>query len=102
MPVVLDAPRMGRTLARMDVSSRSFVALVEAGTCFVVTSAEFAFGAERTYMLALPDDADVGPFLSACHHLFGASSAPALRLHDSLAAPSIAPTRSRAIGYRGL
>ena len=45
-----------RTLARMDVTSRSLFALVEEGTCFVGTLAELAFCADRAYMLALPDD----------------------------------------------
>ena len=47
-----------RTLARLDVSSRSLFALIEPGSCFAGTLAELAFAADRTYMLALPDDAD--------------------------------------------
>ncbi|WP_372662181.1 2,3-epoxybenzoyl-CoA dihydrolase, partial [Hydrogenophaga sp.] len=42
-----------RTLARLDVSSRSLFALVEPGSCFVGTLAELAFCADRTYMLDL-------------------------------------------------
>ncbi|MDB5827932.1 MAG: benzoyl-CoA-dihydrodiol lyase, partial [Variovorax sp.] len=42
-----------RTLARLDVSSRSLFALVESGSCFAGTLAEIAFAADRTYMLAL-------------------------------------------------
>lgn len=45
-----------RTFARLDVSSRSLFALVEQGSCFAGTLAELAFCADRTYMLALPDD----------------------------------------------
>ncbi|BEP64196.1 2,3-epoxybenzoyl-CoA dihydrolase [Variovorax sp. V213] len=52
-----------RTLARLDVSSRSLFALVEAGSCFAGTLAEVAFAADRTYMLALPDDAGRAPKL---------------------------------------
>ena len=33
-----------RTLARLDVSSRSLFALVEPGSCFAGTLAEIAFG----------------------------------------------------------
>ena len=40
-----------RTLARLDVSSRSLFALIEAGSCFAGTLAELAFCADRTYML---------------------------------------------------
>jgi benzoyl-CoA-dihydrodiol lyase len=52
-----------RTLARLDVSSRSLFALVEPGSCFAGTLAELAFAADRTYMLALPDDAVRAPRL---------------------------------------
>jgi len=52
-----------RTLARLDVSSRSLFALVEPGSCFAGTLAELAFCADRTYMLALPDDAAKAPKL---------------------------------------
>jgi benzoyl-CoA-dihydrodiol lyase len=50
-----------RTFARLDVSSRSLFALVEPGSCFAGSLAELAFCADRTYMLALPDDADKAP-----------------------------------------
>ena len=46
-----------RTLARLDVSSRSLFALLEPGSCFAGTLAELAFAADRSYMLAAPDDA---------------------------------------------
>ena len=60
-----------RTLARLDVSSRSLFALVEAGSCFAGTLAELAFAADRTYMLALPDDADRAPRLTLGDANFG-------------------------------
>ncbi|MEY4980115.1 MAG: hypothetical protein RLZZ352_2385 [Pseudomonadota bacterium] len=50
-----------RTFARLDVSSRSLFALIESGSCFAGTLAELAFCADRSYMLALPDDADKAP-----------------------------------------
>ena len=53
-----------RTLARLDVSSRTLFALIEPGSCFAGTLAELAFAADRTYMLALPDDADRAPRLA--------------------------------------
>ena len=46
-----------RTLARLDVSSRSLFALIEPGSCFAGTLAELAFCADRAYQLALPGDA---------------------------------------------
>ncbi|MEQ9815557.1 MAG: 2,3-epoxybenzoyl-CoA dihydrolase [Azospirillaceae bacterium] len=44
-----------RTLARLDVSSRSLYALVDEGSCFAGTLAEILFAADRSYMLELPD-----------------------------------------------
>ncbi|HWP20068.1 MAG TPA: 2,3-epoxybenzoyl-CoA dihydrolase [Burkholderiaceae bacterium] len=52
-----------RTLARLDVSSRTLFALVEPGSCFVGTLAELAFAADRSYMLALPDEPERAPKL---------------------------------------
>ena len=43
---------MRRTFARLDVSSRSLIALVEPGSCFTGTLAELAFAADRSYMAA--------------------------------------------------
>ena len=44
-----------RTLARIDVSSRSLYALIEPGSCFAGTLLELALAADRSYML---DDED--------------------------------------------
>jgi len=46
-----------RTLSRLDVSSRSLFALIEQGSCFAGTLLELALACDRSYMLALPDDA---------------------------------------------
>jgi benzoyl-CoA-dihydrodiol lyase len=40
-----------RVLKRLDVTSRTLVALVEPGSCFVGTLAELVFAADRSYML---------------------------------------------------
>jgi benzoyl-CoA-dihydrodiol lyase len=40
-----------RTLKRLDVSSRSLIALVEPGSCFAGTLLEIVLGADRGYML---------------------------------------------------
>ena len=50
-----------RTLARLDVSSRSMFALIDEGSCFAGTLAELALCADRAYMLALPDAPDTAP-----------------------------------------
>lgn len=45
-----------RTLARLDVTSRSIYAIVDQGSCFAGTLLELALAADRTYMLARTDD----------------------------------------------
>ena len=49
---------MRRTLARLDVSSRSLYALVQPGSCFAGTLLELALAADRVYMLDSREDAD--------------------------------------------
>jgi benzoyl-CoA-dihydrodiol lyase len=44
-----------RTLARLDVSSRSLFALIEPGSCFAGTLLELALACDRSYQLTLPD-----------------------------------------------
>jgi benzoyl-CoA-dihydrodiol lyase len=53
-----------RTLKRLDVTSRSLIALIEPGSCFAGSLLELALAADRSYMLAgLFEDAggDAGP-----------------------------------------
>jgi benzoyl-CoA-dihydrodiol lyase len=50
-----------RTFSRLDVSSRSLFALIESGSCFAGTFLELALACDRTYHLALPDDAAAAP-----------------------------------------
>ncbi|MBI1394387.1 MAG: benzoyl-CoA-dihydrodiol lyase [Betaproteobacteria bacterium] len=60
-----------RTLARLDVSSRTLFALVEPGSCFAGTLAELAFAADRIYMMSLPDAPDEAPRLTLSSASFG-------------------------------
>ncbi len=60
-----------RTLARVDVSSRSLFALIEEGSCFAGTLAELAFAADRAYMLDLPDTPEKNPHLTLSEMNFG-------------------------------
>jgi benzoyl-CoA-dihydrodiol lyase len=60
-----------RTLARLDVTSRSIYALIEPGSCFAGTLAELALAADRSYMLALPDDPGRAPRLALSAANFG-------------------------------
>src|SRR5215470_10240150 len=52
-----------RTFARLDVSSRSMYAIIEPGSCFAGTLFELALAADRSYMLALPEDESEKPVL---------------------------------------
>ncbi|MGA0571113.1 2,3-epoxybenzoyl-CoA dihydrolase [Variovorax sp. VNK109] len=52
-----------RTLARIDVTSRSLIALVDEGSCFAGTFYELALACDRIYMLDLPDSPDAAPAL---------------------------------------
>jgi benzoyl-CoA-dihydrodiol lyase len=45
-----------RTFSRLDVSSRSLFALIEAGSCFAGTLLELALACDRSYQLILPSD----------------------------------------------
>lgn len=60
-----------RTLARIDVTSRSLIALVEAGSCFAGTFYELALACDRIYMLDLPDAPDSAPTLQLSAANFG-------------------------------
>ncbi len=60
-----------RTLSRLDVSSRSLFALVEAGSCFSGTFLELALACDRIYHLALPDDAAKSPTITVAEVNFG-------------------------------
>jgi benzoyl-CoA-dihydrodiol lyase len=60
-----------RTLARVDVTSRSLFALIDEGSCFVGTLAELAFAADRAYMLDLPDNPEKAPHIALSEMNFG-------------------------------
>ena len=60
-----------RTLARLDVSSRSLFALVEPGSCFAGTFLELALACDRIYHLALPDDVERAPKITVADTNFG-------------------------------
>ena len=52
-----------RTLKRLDVTSRSLIALIEPGSCFAGSLLELALAADRSYMLAgvFQDAPEAGP-----------------------------------------
>jgi len=72
-----------RTLARLDVTSRTLFALIEPGSCFAGTLLELALAADRSYMLA-SDDAAAAPKITLSTLNFGAY--PMVNGHARLAA----------------
>ena len=60
-----------RTFSRLDVSSRSLFALVEAGSCFAGSFLELALACDRIYHLALPDDEARAPKITVGDTNFG-------------------------------
>ena len=62
---------MRRTFSRLDLSSRSLFALIEPGSCFAGTLLELALACDRSYHLALPDDADRSPKITVGDTNFG-------------------------------
>jgi benzoyl-CoA-dihydrodiol lyase len=62
---------MRRTFGRLDVTSRSMFAVIEEGSCFAGSLLELALCADRSYMLALPDQPDDEPNLILGEMNFG-------------------------------
>jgi len=60
-----------RTLARLDVTSRTLYALIDPGSCFAGTLLELALAADRSYMLA-PEGNPDAPELALSAMNFGA------------------------------
>ena len=60
-----------RTLARLDVSSRSMFAIVDQGSCFAGTLVELMFAADRAYMLHLPEEETGAPHIALSAANFG-------------------------------
>jgi benzoyl-CoA-dihydrodiol lyase len=60
-----------RSFSRLDVSSRSLFALIEAGSCFVGSLLELALACDRSYHLALPDDEAKAPKVAVSEANFG-------------------------------
>jgi benzoyl-CoA-dihydrodiol lyase len=61
-----------RTLARLDVSSRTLFTIADKGSCFAGTLAELAFAADRSYMLQLPEGDAGAPRIVLSEQNFGA------------------------------
>jgi benzoyl-CoA-dihydrodiol lyase len=59
--------QMKRTLKRLDLTARSFFAIIEKGSCFAGSFLEIALAADRSYMLDIED----GPELATSPANFG-------------------------------
>ena len=59
--------QMKRTLKRLDLTARSFFAIIDEGSCFAGSFLELALAADRSYML----DAEKGPELATSAANFG-------------------------------
>ena len=60
-----------RTFARLDVSSRTMYAVIEPGSCFAGIFFELALAADRSYMLALPEEEGDAPRIAVDEFNFG-------------------------------
>lgn len=65
------AGMLRRTLARLDVSSRTLFALIEPSSCFAGTLLELALACDRAYMLRLPDEPEREPRIAVSAQNFG-------------------------------
>ena len=61
-----------RTLARLDVSSRTLFAIIDESSCFAGTLLELALAADRSYMLLLPEEEAAAPRIALSAMNFGA------------------------------
>ncbi len=84
-----------RTLSRLDVSARSVFALIDRGSCFAGTLLELALAADRSYMLALPDERAAEPAIALSAQNFGAYPMcnGRTRLANRFAVDTLAPDR---------
>ena len=60
-----------RSLSRLDLSSRSLFALIDADSCFAGTLLELALACDRSYHLALPDEPQRAPKITLAECNFG-------------------------------
>jgi benzoyl-CoA-dihydrodiol lyase len=61
-----------RTLARLDVSSRTLFAVIDEGSCFAGSLFELALAADRSFMLLLPESEPAAPYVVLSEMNFGA------------------------------
>jgi benzoyl-CoA-dihydrodiol lyase len=81
-----------RVLSRLDVSSRSMIALIEPESCFVGTLMEMVLAADRSYMLSSEDLGDKAPslMLTEANRSFYRMANAATRLQTRFAGDAVA------------
>jgi benzoyl-CoA-dihydrodiol lyase len=62
---------LGRTMSRLDLSSRSLFALIDEGSCFAGVLLEPALACDRVYHLSLPEDEARSPKIVVQESNFG-------------------------------
>ncbi len=70
------AAMLGRTLARLDVSSRSLFAIIDTGSCFAGILAELMLAADRSYMLDDTEEPETSPKVVLDETNFGLFTMP--------------------------
>ncbi len=65
-----------RCLARLDLTAKTLIAVIEPGSCFVGVLLELAFAADRTFMLAGQFEDDEVPLLPATIRLTASNFGP--------------------------
>ncbi|MHA1537655.1 MAG: 2,3-epoxybenzoyl-CoA dihydrolase [Alphaproteobacteria bacterium] len=70
------ANMLGRTLARLDTSSRSLFAIIDKGSCFAGVLAELAMAADRSYMLDDQEAPETSPRITLDETNFGLFAMP--------------------------
>jgi benzoyl-CoA-dihydrodiol lyase len=70
------AAMLGRTLARLDVSSRSLFAIIDKGSCFAGILAELMLAADRSYMLDDTEEPETSPKVVLDETNFGLFTMP--------------------------
>jgi benzoyl-CoA-dihydrodiol lyase len=99
--------RLRRTLQRLDVSSRSFFALIDAGSCFAGCLLELALAADRSYMLLDGPQIALGPLNFGGLEMVNGRRRLATRFNDESVAAALeavigAPLDAGAALERGL
>ena len=70
------ANMLARTIARLDVSSRSLFAIIDKGSCFAGLLAELALASDRSFMLDDQEEPDTSPRITLDETNFGLFAMP--------------------------